>query len=66
MATGPHLHYEILRVGEQINPLEVKQVVAGELAGEELTRFRAFRDRIDRDRGAFESEQLVAQRVETN
>lgn len=50
LATGPHLHYEILIDGRQVNPLGV-DVVAGEpLQGAELARFVARRDGIDRER----------------
>lgn len=50
LATGPHLHYEILIGGRQVNPLGV-DVVAGEpLQGAELAHFMALRDRIDGER----------------
>ena len=50
LATGPHLHYEILIDGRQVDPLGV-DVVAGEpLQGAELARFVARRDRIDGER----------------
>ena len=47
LATGPHLHYEVLQAGEQVNPLTVKAAAADPLHGEELRRFllRARRDR---------------------
>ena len=47
-STGPHLHYEVLRQGAQINPLQLKQPPNQQLAGADLERFRAEMARIDR------------------
>jgi murein DD-endopeptidase MepM/ murein hydrolase activator NlpD len=46
-ATGPHLHYEVLQRGAQINPLSVKVPTGRKLAGLELERFRREAERID-------------------
>ena len=48
LSTGPHLHYEILERGRQVNPLKVRQDVVDALTGRELQRFIARRDEIDR------------------
>ena len=50
LATGPHLHYELLQAGEQVNPLGIKAAAADPLRGEELRRFLLERDEIDRHR----------------
>jgi murein DD-endopeptidase MepM/ murein hydrolase activator NlpD len=47
-STGPHLHYEVLRHGAQINPLQIRQPSNEQLAGADLARFRAEMARIDR------------------
>jgi hypothetical protein len=47
-STGPHLHYEVIRGGRQINPLGVRFAAGRKLAGQELARFNATRAETDR------------------
>ena len=48
LATGPHLHYEVLRDGSQINPMGLKLPSGQKLARAELAKFQSARADIDR------------------
>jgi hypothetical protein len=47
-STGPHLHYEIWRRGQRINPASVRAEEGTVLTGADLAAFRAEKARIDR------------------
>lgn len=46
-STGPHLHFEVLYRGKQINPAKVKATSGVRLAGKELKAFQAAKAEID-------------------
>jgi murein DD-endopeptidase MepM/ murein hydrolase activator NlpD len=49
-STGPHLHYEVLAYGAQVNPQSMKLPTAQALTGKELAQFKKLRDAIGNER----------------
>jgi murein DD-endopeptidase MepM/ murein hydrolase activator NlpD len=46
-STGPHLHYEVLRQGQQVNPMRIRMPSGRTLAGAEMKRFQGLRAALD-------------------
>jgi murein DD-endopeptidase MepM/ murein hydrolase activator NlpD len=61
-ATGPHLHYEILVAGAQVNPGKVKTVANNKLTSKQLKAFQAQMAKIDAERQEQAKQNLIAER----
>jgi murein DD-endopeptidase MepM/ murein hydrolase activator NlpD len=61
-ATGPHLHYEILVDGAQVNPGKVKTTASNKLTGKQLKSFQAQVAKINDELKRQARQQLIAGR----
>ncbi len=62
-STGPHLHYEVLQGGKQINPLSVKLLPGEKLKGGDLSGFQSVKAQVDEARSR-EGQIFIAKRTE--
>jgi murein DD-endopeptidase MepM/ murein hydrolase activator NlpD len=66
-STGPHLHYEVMRGGRQINPMSIDLPTGVALEGSEMAAFKRHVEETDHQFAAsLQSSQQVAQSVNAN
>lgn len=60
-ATGPHLHYEVVVAGEQVNPAKIKMTGGDKLTGKQLKAFQSQMAKVDGERKRQADQQLIAE-----
>ena len=63
--TGPHLHYEIMVDGAQVNPAKIKMASGDKLTGKQLKAFQAQMAKIDAERAGQLDQKLIAERPDS-
>lgn len=53
LSSGPHLHYELIRFNQQINPNKVKMLPANKLLGVDLKNFQIYKSNLEKQFNEF-------------